>query len=67
MVCDRVREEYEMGGDYEYHSDMPKYLALNGGVAVATFAGVFVLALLIPMLTFYVTHMVRRYWRRLNA
>jgi len=67
ILCDRARRELELGGDYEDHPDLSKYLALNGGVAIATFAGVFVLAFLIPMLIRCVTHLVRRYWKWLNA
>jgi hypothetical protein len=67
IVCDRVREEYELGGNYEYYPDLPRYLMLNGGVTIAMFAGVFVLALLVPMLVRSFTHLLRRYLQWLNA
>jgi hypothetical protein len=52
---------------YEHHRDWPKYLALNGGVAAATFASVFSLAFLVQMLIRGLAFSARRYWKRLNA
>jgi hypothetical protein len=52
---------------YEHHPDWPKYLALNGGVAAATFASIFALAFLIPLLVRGSAFLIRRYWKWLNA
>jgi hypothetical protein len=52
---------------YEHHPDWPKYLALNGGVAAATFASIIALAFLIPMLVRGSAFLIRRYWKWLNA
>jgi hypothetical protein len=52
---------------YEHHPDWPKYLAMNVGVAAATFVSVFVLALLVPMLIRGLAFSARRYWKWLNA
>ncbi|MBR0705403.1 hypothetical protein [Bradyrhizobium liaoningense] len=67
IVCNRLREQYQQGGDYEYYPDLPKYLALNGGMAAAAFAGVFVLSLLFPMVIRGFAFSFRRYWKWLNA
>lgn len=52
---------------YERRLDLPKYLALNGGVAVTMFASVFALALLIPLMIRGCASLARRYWDWLNA
>jgi hypothetical protein len=52
---------------YEHHPDWPKYLALNVGVAAATFVSVFGLALLVPMLIRGLAFLAQRYWKWLNA
>lgn len=67
ILCARAKEEYELGRDYEYHPDLPSYLVLNVGVAVATFIGVLGLAFLIPMLVCGSAFLIRSYWNWLNA
>lgn len=67
IICHLAWEEYEQGGKREYHPDLAKYLALNGGIAAATFISVFVLALLIPMMMRGFGSLARRYLQWLNA
>jgi hypothetical protein len=67
FLCYKAKEKFEQGGDYEYHPDHPKYLAMNVGVAAATFVSVFGLAFLIPMLIHGLAFLARRYWKWLNA
>ena len=67
IVCRMLEEEYEQGGRYEYSPNLQKYLAINAGVATATFISVFVLAFLIPMLARGSAFIVRRYWQWLDA
>jgi hypothetical protein len=67
FLCYKAKEKFELGGDYEYHPDRPKYLAMNVGVAAATFVSFFALAFLIPILIHGVAFLARRYWTWLNA
>lgn len=67
IMCRLLEEEYEQSGKHEYYPDLPKYLAVNGGAAAATFAVVFMLALLFPMVVRGVAFSFRRYWQWLNA
>jgi len=67
FVCDHEKEKFELGGDYEYHADWPKYVAVNVGAAAATFVGVFSLAFLVPILIHGLAFLARRYWKWLNA
>jgi hypothetical protein len=60
-------ENSELDEDFEYYPDRLKYLALNVGVPVATFVGVFSLAFLIPMLIRGLAFLTRIYWKWLNA
>jgi len=60
FICRYSEEQYQQGGKYEYHPNLLAYSALNTGVAVATFVGVFVLAFLIPAVVF-------GYWQWLNT
>lgn len=67
FFCHKEKEKFELGGDYEYHADQPKYLAMNAGVAGATFVSVFGLAFLIPMLIYGLAFLAQRYWKWLKA
>lgn len=67
VVCRMLEEEYEQGGRYEHPPNLQKYLAINAGVAMATFISVFALAFLIPMLARGSAFIVRRYWQWLDA
>jgi hypothetical protein len=67
FFCRKEKEKFELGGDYEYHPDWIKYLAVNVGAAAATFVSVFGLAFLIPMLIHGLAFLARRYWKWLNA
>ena len=67
FLCYDDKEKFERGGDYEYHPDWLEYLAPNVGVAAATFASVFGLAFLVPILIHGLAFLARRYWEWLNA
>jgi hypothetical protein len=71
LICirDADKAELESGTRKEYsdHADLPKYWAMNVGVAAATAVSLFGLTYLIPMLIRGVVFLVRRYWRWLNA
>lgn len=67
FYCFYDKERFELGGDYEYYPDRLKYLAVNVGVAAATFVGVFALVYLIPMLVRGFAFLIRRYWKWLSA
>jgi trehalose 6-phosphate synthase/phosphatase len=60
-------QEFQQGGRYGGYPQLPKYLALNGGVAATTFVSIFGLAFLIPMLVRGFAFLIRRYWKWLNA
>jgi hypothetical protein len=67
FICRKEKEKFELGGDYEYHPDGLKYLAVNVGAALATFVGVFGLAFLVPILIHGLASLARRYWKWLNV
>jgi hypothetical protein len=64
---DKEKVELELGGHSEYYPLWLEYLAMNAGVAAATFACVFGLALLIPMFVRSLAFLILRYWKWLNA
>lgn len=58
--CSGDKDALLSGGHYYSVPSYPRYLAVNLGVALAAFAGIYGLAFLVPML-------IRRYWRWLNT
>jgi hypothetical protein len=61
--------EYNLRRDVEHERrfDPLKYIAVNVGVAAATFVSFFALAFLTPMFIHGLAFLARRYWKWLNA
>ena len=66
VICPE-KGRYLLGGYYESYPHWVEYLTLKLSVAAATFAGVFGVALLIPMLVGGGNFLMRRYWKWLSA
>ena len=67
FLCEWIEKEFQQGGTFEYYPNLPKYLAINGGVAVAAFVSVFVFIFLIPVLARGLARLGQRYWEWLNT
>lgn len=65
--CQRNKERFELGGDYERHPDWLKYWLSNAVAVAATFAAIFGLAYLIPALVRGFAFSMRRYWKWLKS
>ena len=66
-ICNYERQDLERGTQFLNAPDPLKYLALNVGAAAATFASIFALSYLIPMLIRAIILLARSYWQWLNA
>jgi hypothetical protein len=60
IICDMRLKSLREGGESHSYFSVLKYLAINSGVALGGFFGVFGLAFLLPAL-------IRRYWRWLTT